>query len=294
MIYYFLPDPGIFGGVKVACQFLEMLLELGTKGAIVLAKGKASEWFTSSVPIIPEAEARRKMTAADWIVITWPPDYQRLKELPGRMICHCQGTDPLMDPIFADENVPLLTCWQQAADYIGKQFQRSSVAVGISISDCFFWDGTIKLDNRIAYMPRRGFPIVRSCMKRCRHLDFSPIDGLHEVEVGARLKEAGVFLATAVGEQFGLPALEAMAAGCLVLSVPVKGGMEYLKDGENCLVVKPEALPSTLTWIMQPENSNLRLRLRTRALATAVAYRRARQKRHLKRLTTTSLREFVA
>ena len=294
MIYYFLPDPGIFGGVKVACQFMDMLLALGAKGNIVLAQGKAPEWFTTSVPIMNEKEAFERIGPDDWIVITWPPDHQRLQDLPGKMICHCQGTDPLMDPIFADESVPLLTCWQQAEDYVMHKFRRSSIAVGISISNCFYWDGTVKLDNRIAYMPRRGFPLVRRCIRECKDLDFIPLYGLHERKVGEHLKKSGVFLATAVGGQFGLPALEAMAAGCLVISVPVKGGMEYLEDKKNCLMVEPDEMPSKLKWIMEPKNSNLRFQLRSQALTTAYRYRAILQKRHLQKLVRTSLQELVS
>jgi glycosyltransferase involved in cell wall biosynthesis len=125
----------------------------------------------------------------------------------------------------------------------------------------------------------------------CHGLDFLPIEGLPEREVGRLLKKSGIFLATAEGEQFGLPALEAMAAGCVVLSVPVKGGMEYLHDGDNCFVTQPEDMAERLRWIVRPENAPLMERMRSRAMDTAFRFRPALQLQLLKGLLSSELRE---
>jgi glycosyltransferase involved in cell wall biosynthesis len=108
-----------------------------------------------------------------------------------------------------------------------------------------------------------------------------PLEELPEVEVAQKLKQAGIFLATAMGEQFGLPALEAMAAGCVVISLPVKGGMEYLSNGENCFVVEPEQMAECLTWITHEKNRELRAVIRARAVADAMRYRISLQRRRL-------------
>jgi hypothetical protein len=284
MIYYFLPDSGIFGGVKVACQFAGLLHQLGVPAAVVLPGGKAPQWFSCQTAVWAEEQIWPLLRPSDWLMITWPPDYHRLQGLPSPLICHCQGTDDRMEPIFADRKVLLLTCWQQAASFVLEHFNRSSVEVGIAISDCFFWDGGLKFDCLVAYMPRRGFPNVRKCLRKCSRLDFMPLDGLPETDVARKLKQAGVFLATALDEQFGLPALEAMAAGCVVLSVPVKGGMEYLKSGDNCYVVEPEQMAECLRWITQPKNRELRARIRARAAATAMGYRVSLQRERLSQL----------
>jgi len=289
MIYYFLPDPGIFGGVKVACQFLSLLISAGLRAVAVLPGGRAPQWFQASVPIVSEHEARKHLRSNDWSMITWPPDYQKLRNLPGRLICHCQGTDDRMHPIFADTSIPILSCWKQAKDYIKANFDRDTIDVGISIPDDFFFDGSRKQDNRIAYMPRRGYPCVRSCMRRNASHDFAPIDGLSELEVARRLKSAGIFLATAVGEQFGLPALEAMAAGCLVISVPVKGGMEFLDHGVNCLVAEPEKMPDALDRILRTDYSKKRAMMRMKAVATAQRYRVSIQRQRINSLLQNEL-----
>lgn len=280
MIFYFLPDTGIFGGVKVACQLADMLNGLGIPVAVAFPDGRAPEWFPFAAPVLSDAEAIRALGPEDWAVLTWPPDHKRLAPFPGRRIVHTQGTDPLMDPLLADPSALVLTCWSFAADYARRMGARP-VEIGISISPPFFFDHREKLFNRVAYMPRRGYATVRSCMRACPWLDFAPIEGLDEAATASLMQNSGVFLATAKGEQFGLPALEAMAAGCLVLSVPVVGGMEYLHHGENCLVAEPDELASVLAEAMLPENRARNERLRAAGLATAWQYHPERQRRRL-------------
>ena len=294
MIYYFLPGTGIFGGVKVGCQFVEMLNSLGIRAVLAMPEGKASQWFDSRAAVVSDEEALAKITESDWAMITWPPDYERLRDLPAKLICHCQGTDVKMDPVFADHRFTILTCWGQAALYVREKFSRDSVDVGISISDCFYFDGGQKYANLVAYMPRRGFRTASSCIKKCHGLDFLPIEGLPEWEVSRLLKKSGIYLATAEGEQFGLPALEAMAAGCVVLSVPVKGGMEYLLDGDNCFVTQPEDLAARLQWIVRPENAPIMEKMRSRAMDTAFRYRASLQIQRLKGLLSSELRELIS
>jgi glycosyltransferase involved in cell wall biosynthesis len=294
MIYYFLPDPGIFGGVKVGCQFVEMLNSLGVRAVLALPEARAPQWFDARAAVVSDEEALARITENDWAMITWPPDYERLRELPARLMCHCQGTDVKMDPVFADQRFSIMTCWEQAARYVREKFSRDSIDVGISISDCFYFDGGQKHANRVAYMPRRGFRIASSCIQKCRGLDFVPIEGLPEWEVSRLLKKSGIYLATAEGEQFGLPALEAMAAGCVVLSVPVNGGMEYLLDGDNCFVTQPEDMAARLRWIARRENKPLMEKMRCRAMDTAFQYRPALQLRRLKGLLSSELRELIS
>jgi glycosyltransferase involved in cell wall biosynthesis len=294
VIYYFLPDRGIFGGVKVAFQLVETLCSLGVPAVAVLPDGHAPQWFASRAPVVSEAEALARLGPRDWKMITWPPDHARLKPLPGRMACHCQGTDVRMDAIFADRDVLLLTCWEQAARCARDGFGRSPVEIGIALPERFLFAGERKRDGLVAYMPRRGMDLVRACMRTARDIAFDGIDGADEAEVSRRLKRAGIFLATAIGEQFGLPALEAMAAGCVVLSVPVKGGMEFLRDGDNCVVAAPEDLPRRLVEIAAPVGARWRALLRQRGVATAARYLPAFQRRRLATLLAGELRELAS
>lgn len=289
MIYYFLPDRFHFGGVKVACQFVEMLNDFGIPAVICMQDGRAPHWFVGRYAVIAEADAMLRITDRDTVMIAWPPDHRRLADLPGRRACHVLGTDDWMDDIFADPDCLLLTCWDQATRHVRANFGREPIEIGIHISDCFFHRAEYKLDNLVSYMPRRGFRILLRCLLRAVALDFRGIDGMDETDVAALLQRSGMYLATSVGEQFGLPALEAMAAGCVVVSVPVKGGMDYLRDGDNCVIAEPEALPEALARIARPDHATERVRMRHSAIHTALSYRRRVQQKALGELLDQGL-----
>lgn len=270
MNYYFLPGTGIFGGIKVGYQFADLLNELGAPCAVVTPDGRAPDWFHASAPTLSEAQALPRITARDSVIFSLPHDYARLRQLSARIVFHCQGTDPLIDPILHDPHVTLLTGWAQAAKYVRARAGRASVHVGISVGDSFFFDGRPKVAGTVAYMPRRGNEITGACRAANAALRFEAIDRVSESEVARILKSCEFFLATAEREWFGLPGLEAMAAGCVVLSVPVLGGMEYLRDGDNCRVAEPDRLPALLRELAERGD---RPRLRDRAMVTACGYR---------------------
>lgn len=60
-------------------------------------------------------------------------------------------------------------------------------------------------------------------------------------EVNLLYNRATAFVATSVHEGFGLPALEAMAAGTAVVCTDADGNRDYSRDGENCLIVDADA-----------------------------------------------------
>jgi len=60
-----------------------------------------------------------------------------------------------------------------------------------------------------------------------------------DIELAHVLQESDIFISTSLWEGFGLPALEAMACGCAVISSDNGGCREYAVDGHNCLLYSP-------------------------------------------------------
>ncbi|MBW3097515.1 glycosyltransferase [Pseudohoeflea coraliihabitans] len=294
MNYYMFPGTGIFGGIKVGFQFCDMLAELGLPILAVTPDGQAPLWFPSTVAVIARSDFEAAVSADDSVFFSLPADHDWLAPLPARRIFHCQGTDPLIEPVIADPALALLACWPQAERFMREKTGRPVSNVGISVSDCFFYDGEPKGDTVVAYMPRRGRDIAQDCRRRMRRHRFEEISGLNESDCAYAMKRAGWYLATAPGEFFGLPALEAMAAGCLVASVPVIGGMDYLEPGFNCLLAPPDDLPAAASAVTGKAQAARRAALRQQGLATAYRYRRSRHLRLLKRQIAGPLEELVS
>lgn len=294
MNYYVLPGTTIHGGIKVGFQFCDLLSQLGVKIVVATPDGTAPTWFTSSVAVIPFERVKADVTSADTVLFSLPQDYPSLRELPGRLVFHCQGTDPLIEPVIADPDVGLLSCWSQAHDFMRNKTGRDPVDVGISVSDCFQYEGEPKRDDVVAFMPRRGAAIAADCQRRTPDLSYLAIHNQIEPDCAHTMKRAGWYLATSVGEWFGLPALEAMAAGCLVASVPVIGGMEYLVSDSNCLLGEPETLPAAIERLSRTGFEEERARLRQRGLETAQGYRRSIQRRKLARSLQGPLGELLS
>lgn len=100
-----------------------------------------------------------------------------------------------------------------------------------------------KKAKQIAFMPRkRPFEVdfIRHLFAvefpDLSHWQWCEIDRMNHDEVLAHLNSAEVFLSLQKFEGFGLPAIEAMAARCLVVGFTGFGGLEYADDSNGVWV----------------------------------------------------------
>ena len=281
MILYVLPSIGRFGGVKVGFQFAELLRSCGVPVVMATPGGAAPDWFRCSVPVVPRESAIDRLGIGDVAIFSLPHDFDELRATGARSVFHCQGTDPLIDPIIADDGVVTLTCWDQAHRHVTERTGREPIDVGISVSDVF---GTVAIDRRprsIAYMPRRGLIDPIADHARSRGIELIAIDGDDERMVAAKMAAAEVFVAVSEGEWFGLPALEAMASGCAVVSVPVLGGMEFLIDGHTAMVRPIEEFGGVLDELLGIDGGSIRHELVRAGGSIIGRYRRAVHRRRV-------------
>ena len=90
---------------------------------------------------------------------------------------------------------------------------------------------------QIAYMPRKRpleLDFIRNLFNRLygqyKQVPWVCIDKMDETEVAKVLGESAIYLSTSLYEGFGLPPLEAMACGCIVVGFHGYGGLEYATD----------------------------------------------------------------
>jgi glycosyltransferase involved in cell wall biosynthesis len=102
------------------------------------------------------------------------------------------------------------------------------------------------------------------------------VEARTEADMAAFYNRCDVFVFPSLAEGFGLPALEAMACGCAVITTDCGGVSAFARPGENCLMVpagQPRALAEAMLRLTcEPE---LRARLASAGLATAQSFDRS-------------------
>ena len=79
-----------------------------------------------------------------------------------------------------------------------------------------------------------------------------------------------VFLSTSVEEGFGLPGIEAMACGCILVSTKNTGVFEYANEGENAVLLDVHDIDGLVTNIKRIfEDFSLQKKISEKAIATA-------------------------
>ena len=96
--------------------------------------------------------------------------------------------------------------------------------------------------------------------------------GPSDEAVNELFNQATVFIQTSRHEGFCLPPLEAMAAGAPVVCTDAHGNRDFCRDGENCLMVEPEAAAVAAGIERVMSDATLRERLVAGGLATVGDY----------------------
>jgi len=100
--------------------------------------------------------------------------------------------------------------------------------------------------------------------------EFAVVKPDNDQELARIYNKSHIFISTSWWEGFGLPALEAMACGCAVITSDSGGADEYALPGKNCLMYEPHNVDSLKKQIMILINRpNLRRKLSNAGVATA-------------------------
>ena len=130
--------------------------------------------------------------------------------------------------------------------------------------------------HRVCYMPRKWPGLAERLREWVRHdVEWLAIDGRPEAETAAILAASTVFLNLGRGEGFGLPALEAMASGCVTCGFAGEGTSDFATpengfwagegDVEGCLAALQAAIAAAA-------DQQAAERLAAAGLATAQRY----------------------
>ena len=149
------------------------------------------------------------------------PDYSALARLRlSSIIASSKSIQKFLHRYLDLSNVPLIPC---AIEHL----------CGNSISKI----------NQISLMPRKRVfeaAFIKKMLRRCfidaAKYEWLEIDDMAHSQVMNNLAGSKIFLSLQKMEGFGLPALEAMAAGCLVVGFTGQGGAEYANSDNGIWV----------------------------------------------------------
>ena len=125
---------------------------------------------------------------------------------------------------------------EDAENYIKYCFPKINLfrlRLGIDISKFYFSENKKK---QIAFMPRKLSEDLNQVLSilqirnNLKEWNLAPIESKSEDEVASALRDSAIFLSFNNREGFGLPPVEAMACGCVVIGYSGRGGNEYFKE----------------------------------------------------------------
>ena len=249
-VYYLCPsgtEPS--GGVRVIYRHVDTLNSMGIRAAVLHDQdGFRCGWFENKTRIQDLASLR--FHANDIIVV--PECYGHgMQFLPNdaRKIIFNQNAHHTFDQIPLErtlanpllsgiENVlSIMTVSEDNAELLQYAFPNIPVKLVRNVVDeaVFYPDEEVVRRQVIAYVPTRRsheleqFLHVMGSAGVASRLgwEFTPITGMSELEVSARLRKTKIFVSLSEHEGFGLPAAEAMASGCYVVGYAGGGGREF-------------------------------------------------------------------
>jgi hypothetical protein len=130
----------------------------------------------------------------------------------------------------------VLAVSQSVARGIEAHFGMASTVISPSVDQNLFRPAC--KEQAIIYMSRKNPMGVERILAQAHTVGFEKraIDGLSHTQIAWELGRASIALVACPAEGFGLFALEAMASGCLVVGFAGGGGLDFMRNGENCLL----------------------------------------------------------
>lgn len=286
MLYYLLPSTDVYGGVKKGFNAADLLTRSGHPCQVATPGGERPTWFPNEAETFDRDELPARCQRADTVFFSWPPDVEVVRKLPARRkIVHMQGANSEGDrKLFAEKGLEFISHGLHMTQQL-LLHGRIGPYVPLGIRDVFRWNGEEKEPRSVAVMSRKGGRLAERVRKTLpRDARLRVLEGLTEDEVAVELKQCDLFVPISSGEAFGLPPLEAMAAGCCVVGYPGDGGFEFMRHGETAHVVPNDdrrGLKRAVKDVL--ERSTYRDGLRERARSLAAYYTLERERTYLLR-----------
>jgi Glycosyl transferases group 1 len=311
-IFYYCPRSSApSGGVLTIYHHVETLARNGIDAWVLhRRRGAAMSWFDSAAPVAtldsgvaPRGPDVLVIPEGDWRLMAETVDSGLARVVFAQGASYIYGGhEPLPEGCdwrtWQVRDVMAVSRWVQRFVRHAMGLPSALVPPGVDLAT--FRPAPHKR-LQVACMPRKNADdlqqiqgLLRSRFPRFRQVPFVPIDGVPHPRVAQILAQSAVFLATGYPEGFGLPALEALASGCLVVGFAGRGARDFLRLGGNCLLAADgdvmaaaDRLGQALDLLHQPGGDAA---LIAAGLATAGRFSRAASERRILRTWRRYLR----
>lgn len=245
-IWFIAPDdPRPVGGIWCIYKFVDDLEASGVSARVVHEeRGFRCRWFENDTPVTYLDDVVLgvgDLLAVPEILVSTVADLSPgtpmlvLNQTPY-FTFHNSGLPPAPAPeVLPDSVVGIVAVSEDGCDYLGLLFPETPVErIHIGIDSAPFAHQNGSKEHAIAYMPRRRFvdleQVLRILERRGKLAGWRlyPITRLTEQGKREVLRRSAIFLSFNEREGFGLPPVEAMAAGCVVIGFAGGGGREYM------------------------------------------------------------------
>ena len=260
-----LPDLDVpFGGFKQIYRQAEHLVELGWDAAVVTeAPGFRPSWFESSAPSVDfDSCQQRGDFKADRSIVVLPETYidinlqnyrgvnlERMARVVFNQNAYYSYTNVGLQPLetlsrFYDApEVLQVLCVSEDSHHLlisSLGLTDNNISRIINAIEPIFQAAATKSDT-IHWLPRKNpeqalailLGLRRGGLRHTGNWQAKPLQVMSHAALAERLNQARIFLSFGHPEGFGLPVLEAMAAGCWVVGYSGGGADELFRLGPS-------------------------------------------------------------
>ncbi|HYV39785.1 MAG TPA: glycosyltransferase family 4 protein [Gemmataceae bacterium] len=307
ILYFNHDNPNPSGGVRTIYTHVRHLVRNGLPAFVVHGYPQISpRWFNEDVPRL-YLQSGLKVKPDDVVII--PEDLssalESLKSIPAKKVVFCQNHFGIFaglgqHPSWQELGIhKVFCCSDVVADFLRTNLGWQDVPVVHCAIDHSLFRPASKL-LQIACMPHKRRLEADFVLKLTHRLLGNPadigwawLDGASEKDVARVLAESAIYLSMSHLEGLGLPPLEAMASGCVVVGFHGYGGLEYAtpQNGLWCEEGNPVACAHMLKRAVDlvRQRSHEMQQLVDNGLRTASCYTLQRQEQELLRFMRTML-----
>ncbi|WP_191905967.1 glycosyltransferase family 4 protein [Nitrincola iocasae] len=285
------------GGVKVIYQHCMLLKEFGFEVIPVRLGVYEGNFYGFDVKVKSLNEVQQLMTEDDVVVI--PEVLQNYYKcfINQRRVIFVQAWFCLYEdhPLESQKFKGLYTdcCYEHVmccSKYLQKQLsveptEKVHLVSNYIDHDFFKEKSELRVENRVLMMPRKNPKNLKSIVEGISNLpvDIVYADRLSQDQLIVEYQKSDVFIATGYPEGFGLPPLEAMACGAVVIGFTGGGASEFMIHEKTALVANDGDVKKVIEYVeMVVKDKKLKEHLRSSGLEISKKYNKEATKKQLK------------